>query len=80
MSMEIKTKEDLRLLYRLQTGKSDEDNHSIEYLQWLEDRLVKNCSISSVSMRDVIFECGTCGDDTSELGFCPKCDTQAHSY
>tara|TARA_R110000868_G_scaffold76573_2_gene220047 strand:- start:1786 stop:2415 length:630 start_codon:yes stop_codon:yes gene_type:complete len=35
--------------------------------------------------REVIFnvilhECGTCGDDTTKLGFCPKCDTDAYSY
>lgn len=29
---------------------------------------------------EVIQECQTCGADTSKLGFCIKCDTDAHSY
>lgn len=79
MSMKIKTKEDLRLRYRLQTGKSDEDNHSIEYLQWLEDRLVKNCSISSVRLS----ECCKAPVDHDNIDgqYCTNClcSCEAHS-
>jgi hypothetical protein len=51
-----------------------------EIVKAVEKDNQENLPVSDVSMSDVIFECGTCGADTSELGFCPKCDTQAHSY
>tara|TARA_R110000868_G_scaffold5274_3_gene32455 strand:+ start:495 stop:854 length:360 start_codon:yes stop_codon:yes gene_type:complete len=33
-----------------------------------------------IQYTDIIHECGTCGNNTGKLGFCPKCDTDAYSY
>ena len=46
-------------------------------LGFVVEVISKSKHIDDLIMGEVLWECQTCGDDISNLGFCPKCDTDA---